>query len=197
MRRRLFLFAIVLMLGSIAPMTAVYAETGSATVQLEVEKQVDGEAPSSPEEYVFVLEGDGDAPMPSENRTVVVGEGKADFPEITYTEPETYQYTIREVPGSSARCTYDSSVYDVTVMVTTDEEGDLTANVSATREGENVKADEIRFVNKYEPTPSDEEDGSSLSQTGDRNYIAIAAIICVAVIVIAAGAIIRRKGAGK
>lgn len=196
MGRRLFLLAMVSLLASLALSTAAYADTGHVTVQLEVEKQIEGEAPSAPEDYVFILEGEEDAPMPDEAALTITGEGKAKFPEITYAEPETYRYTVREVPGDSASCTYDSSVYDVSVMITTDDGGNLSANVSATKEGESAKADKIRFVNRYETTVST-DDGTPLSQTGDMSHMIIAGVLCAAVIVIFVGVIIFRRGAGK
>lgn len=53
--------------------------------------------------------------------------GHVTFPALTYTEAGTYTYTLTEVAGSNSNVTYDDSVYTVTVTVTGDEDGALTA----------------------------------------------------------------------
>lgn len=182
MRRRLPFFIAVLLLGVMSPLAVAHAATESATVELEVEKRVEGDVPSTPEDYVFVLEGKGDAPMPSEDTVTVAGEGRSSFPEITFTEPKTYQYTVREVPGSSEDCTYDTSVYDVTVEVLTDDDGNLSTAVWAEKQGSDTKVSSIEFVNTYDspettlppdaPLPPDDEwiIPGILPRTGDNGY---------------------------
>lgn len=53
--------------------------------------------------------------------------GHVTFPALTYTEAGTYTYTLTEVAGSNSNVIYDDSVYTVTVTVTGDEDGALTA----------------------------------------------------------------------
>lgn len=194
MKRKLPLFIAILLLGVMSPLAVAHAATESATVELEVEKRVEGDVPSTPEDYVFVLEGKGDVPMPSEDTVTVAGEGRSSFPEITFTEPKTYQYTVREVPGSSEDCTYDTSVYDVTVEVVTDDDGNLSTAVWAEKQGSDTKASSIEFVNTYDSPettfPPDDEwiIPGILPRTGDNGYggwVVLAVGVAVLVLAIA------------
>ena len=67
----------------------------------------------------------------------------------TYTEPGQYIYTIQETPNGVAGITYDSSVYTLTVNVTDDGSGKLTATKSLTKDG--AEATAISFNNTYDP----------------------------------------------
>ncbi len=57
-------------------------------------------------------------------------DGKFVFSPITYTEAGTYVYTVSEVSGNAGGVSYDTHVYTVTVTVTDDMNGKLTASVS-------------------------------------------------------------------
>lgn len=77
----------------------------------------------------------------------------------TYTEPGNYVYTIEEVQGGVGGITYDDSTYTVTVDVTDDGSGKLTAETSITKDG--TAANAIVFDNSYDP----EETGLSIGGT--------------------------------
>ena len=70
------------------------------------------------------------------------------FPEITYTVPGEYHYTVEEKPtsGASFGITYSTVVYNVVVEVK-DEDGQLKA--TATYYVGGAKFDEIQFINTY------------------------------------------------
>lgn len=51
------------------------------------------------------------------------------FDAISYTRPETYDYTIRETPGDRGGVTYDAARHHVRVTVTDNGEGQLLADV--------------------------------------------------------------------
>jgi pilin isopeptide linkage protein/LPXTG-motif cell wall-anchored protein len=58
-------------------------------------------------------------------------DGSIDFDPMTFSEPGTYVYTIREVAGDDEAVTYDSKVVTATITVANDyEKGELTASVS-------------------------------------------------------------------
>lgn len=81
---------------------------------------------SSTDKFDFILTAINNAPMPADvtpgnTKTVTVSnKNDADdfsFGEITFTQPGTYKYTIRENRGSIPGVSYDGSTYTVTVEV--------------------------------------------------------------------------------
>ena len=91
--------------------------------------------------FNFTLTASGNAPMPAEGtngntKTVTVNKNNAadfSFGEITFTQPDTYRYTIREDRGSIPGVSYDGSTYTVTVEVTEgtgENKGKLVGDVS-------------------------------------------------------------------
>lgn len=77
---------------------------------------------------------------------------------VTYTEAGEYVYIIREqIPSNQAKgMTYDESEYRVTVTVTDDQQGNLTASEPKIEKKEAgaadyTKADAVAFENSYEP----------------------------------------------
>ncbi len=80
-------------------------------------------------------------------------DGKVSFSTLTYNLPAIYIYKIAEVAGDDALIDYDSTIYDITVVVT-EGETEYTAEVTITNGDEAV--DTISFTNtKKEPTPVD------------------------------------------
>ena len=117
-------------------------------------------------DFTFVLTAaDAATPMPSDaTGTTAKADNKgsgtaidtATFGAITYDKPGTYTYTLTE-QGTNATTgaalpgfTYDTTSYDVTVTVTDDGAGKLSAAVTYKR-GETV-VDKPVFTNTYEPT---------------------------------------------
>lgn len=70
------------------------------------------------------------------------------FDAISYTQPGTYDYTIRETPGDRGCVTYDAAKHHVTVTVTDDGEGQLLADVKY--DGGTA----IQFTNTYRAQPA-------------------------------------------
>lgn len=73
------------------------------------------------------------------------------FSELTYTEPGTHYYEVEEVRGADGTIGYSSQVYTATVVVSADEAGVLSAQVSYRLNGE--VAEGLAFTNAYTPTP--------------------------------------------
>ena len=89
------------------------------------------------------------APMPA-NATVSNDEnGHFDFGQINYNKAGTYVYELTEVAGTDPRYTYDPAVYTVTVTVTDNSRGVLSARVSY-RRNDNAAA-EVVFRNVFAP----------------------------------------------
>ena len=70
-------------------------------------------------------------------------DGNITMDAVTYTKPGTYMYTVREKAGSNPGITYDRMTYEVTVYVTDNGDGTLSANVEG--------PEKMTFNNTYEP----------------------------------------------
>lgn len=139
-------------------------------------KELSGRGWKDSDTFNFTLTASGNAPMPAEGtngntKTVTVNEDNAadfSFGEITFTQPGTYKYTIREDKGSIPGVSYDGSTYTVTVVVRADKgklDGAVTyvKNSSApTNAPDPIKAE---FTNTYEA--EDEE----VTPVAFKNYV--------------------------
>ena len=100
-------------------------------------------------EFSFRLEAIDNAPMPT---TAVVTnglDGNIIFDAVEYTAVGEYRYTLREEEGTLGGITYDPAVYEVTVTVTDNGEGNLVASVKALHTGLNIESPVIEFFNRY------------------------------------------------
>lgn len=78
------------------------------------------------------------------DRTTNVGKAFT-FKPISYTATGSHAYQVKEVAGQDSTITYSDAVLDVTVNVTDDGSGQLTATA-------NKAADDLTFTNTYTPT---------------------------------------------
>ena len=85
----------------------------------------------------------------------------AAFGDITFTEPGTYTFTVKEEPGKISGVAYDKSEKTVTVEVKDNKDGTLKAQI--------VKAatDELTFSNTYDTTSTELNGETSLTVTKD------------------------------
>ncbi len=98
--------------------------TEKATAQISGKKVLSGRDLTAGE-FSFVISGAGI------NETVTNdANGNFTFSAIEYSTAGTYTYTVSEVKGSLAGIKYDETVYTVTVTVTDNGEGKLSAEVS-------------------------------------------------------------------
>jgi len=120
-------------------------KTGTTSASITAVKKLTGRAIKDGE-FLFTLTAEDNAPMPegAGNGTITAeNEGEAvNFGSITYDKAGTYHYTIREENGGLGGVTYDDSVKNVTVTVTDNGDGTLTAKVSGAGE-------DAAFNNKY------------------------------------------------
>lgn len=91
------------------------------------------------------------APMPANDTVSNDLSGHFDFGQINYNKAGTYVYELTEVAGTDSRYTYDPAVYTVTVTVTDNSQGVLSARVSYQKNG--ITATELVFRNAFTPTP--------------------------------------------
>lgn len=107
-------------------------------------KVLEGRDWTDADEFKFELSAtsENDAPMPARtDATVRNGDTTIDFGKITYNKPGEYTYEVREVAGELGGITYSENVAKITVKVTVDTVGKLTAKVT--------KAEDKVFKNTY------------------------------------------------
>ena len=141
------------------------------TVTLEVTKKIDvkgkGSAPTA--KFEFTLTGEG------VNQTKTIsGPGKVAFDELTFDEAGTYTYTIQETKGSAKNYTYDSKAYTVTVTVTDDGSGKLSAKVDYNG------SDSMTITNTYKVPEKEPDTGDHNNLTGYMTMMILAGALFVA-----------------
>ena len=107
-------------------------------------KVLEGRNWTDTDEFKFELSAtsENDAPMPARtDATVREGNTTIDFGKITYNKPGEYTYEVREVAGELGGITYSENVAKITVKVTVDTAGKLTAKVT--------KPEDKVFTNTY------------------------------------------------
>lgn len=136
---------------------------------------------SPTDKFDFILTAINNAPMPADvingnTKTVTVRNkneaAEFSFGEITFTQPGTYKYTIREDKGSIPGVSYDGSTYTVTVVVRADK-GKLDGTVTyektgsaATNAPTNAPApDKAEFTNTYKA------DDEVVTPVAFKNYV--------------------------
>ncbi len=120
-------------------------------IQLKGEKLLTGKTLQDGE-FQFRLEAvTAGAPMPAAAVVSNNAKGVIDFGMITYEKAGVYVYTLKEVNGGDTRYDYDTSVYTVTVTVTDNSRGVLTAQVKLSKNDTSASA--IVFRNGFVPIP--------------------------------------------
>ena len=96
-------------------------------------------------QFTFALKGTvNDEPV--ELTATNDAEGNVVFPNLEFASAGTYTFTVSEVAGDEARVTYDKRVFTVTVEVTDDGSGKLSATVA-----NDAPEGAMVFVNTYTP----------------------------------------------
>lgn len=150
-----FMALLILTICLTAFSTAVFAaEEPSTSVGVSV--ALEGTPPVMPEEYSIVLKADDAGyPMPEGGKDgiytmIITGADSAALPEIKFDHVGVYTYTIYQLAGADASCTYDETVYHLKVFVTNKEDGSGIEAVSILyAENNNDKLDKVEFVNVY------------------------------------------------
>lgn len=108
-------------------------------------KVLEGREWTKEDKFEFGLTSENGAPMPKSTTAVATQGNKAiDFGEITYTEPGTYVYKVSEKNAGQTidGITYSGNVAEITVTVTPNKKGELSADVQVT-------SGEAEFKNTY------------------------------------------------
>jgi pilin isopeptide linkage protein len=121
-----------------------------AAVSIGAEVQIEGDKPQQDADFTFVLAAeDASSPMPDSDTVTIHGAGKVTFGEIKYSKVGVYEYTVRQLDNKLSGYTYDSKVYDVNVIVSRDEDGNLITATTIQKVGSRAKNDEMLFINTY------------------------------------------------
>ncbi len=139
------------------------AEVPKTKVQFNV--SLEGTLPTKAEEFTINLKADNIAyPMPEGSTDgvytmIATGEETNSFPIITFSRVGIYSYSIWQEEGNNVDCTYDNSIYNLTVYVTNKENGEGLEATSVLYKGNKAeKLDEASFHNIYKTiTPIKEE----------------------------------------
>ena len=119
-------------------------------------KVLEGREWTKEDKFEFGLTSENGAPMPAATTAIVhkadPDQGKAaiDFGTIEYTEPGTYVYKVSEKNAGQTidGITYSGNVAEITVTVTPNKKGELSADVQVT-------SGETEFKNIYAASPVD------------------------------------------
>lgn len=166
--------------GLLAVPAGAFAYSAPAAVDLKVSVVTEGTLPSEPETFEIVLEALDGAPLPKgavvdEAGTCsieVMGGASGAFEDLTYERPGVWSYKVSQKPCANAYGVYDDTVYEVTVYVTNDANGELETTVAAYPNGTGDKSDLV-FTNFYESPP--------MARTGDELFGLVAALAGIAV----------------
>lgn len=126
---------------SFANTYAVAPLSYSVSRDVSVKKELAGRDLHEGEFSFELLEGD-DLVATATN----AADGTVTFPELTYDAPGEHSYTVREVAGDAAGVSYDTTVHAVSVKVSDNGDGTL----SATASGDTS----VTFKNVYEVAPA-------------------------------------------
>ncbi len=207
----ILLFLISVYMGKVS----VYAADQEAVFNLEVENQIllpDNISPDKvkDKEFVFELEATEEwTPMPTVKEVLINGAGTAKFDTISFDDPGTYHYLLREKTQGGKGWIIDSRQYQMTIYVKRNAEGQLLLTVWGNQEGTEEKVTAFRFENTYREQgtsnpPTDANPPSKTSpptvKTGDAvSFRTTVGIVCLSMIGIALfgsyvyGRMMRRK----
>ncbi len=170
-------------------------ETTPADVTITAHKELLG-ATLTDGQFAFQLTG-----MGSDLRATNDAKGNVAFPHLLFTEPGIYTYELCELNDGQEGVTYDERVYVVTVTVTDDGLGHLSAEVSM-----DAADGALTFTNTYTPPtvpeqprvpskPASPKPTRAIPKAGDVLFDSAAAVTLAlgAVVLLAGGLVIRRR----
>lgn len=181
---------------------AYAAETASVSIGVDI--TLAGTLPTVEETFSIQMKVDDETfPMPqgsASGRYVleVKGAAQTKIPSIVYGNVGKYTYTLQQIPGANADCSYDLSVYTLTVYITYEANGKLKATAVLYKTGIAEKQEDVVFCNVYTtatPVPTKPPKDGNQTPTGviDRWQYYLAG---VAVLLVVSGVlivVIRRK----
>ncbi len=161
------------------------------TVMIEAVKKLTGKDLQNGQ-FTFQLK-DADDKVIAEAKNDASGTIK--FENLKFEDEGTYEYTVSEINDKQTGITYDKSVFKVTIKVSDNGEGTLSAEVSG---------DDIVFTNSYE-APKDDKTTDTPKKpdnpvkalrrvaTGDNSHVMIYLVLMIVAVAAVSMVIIRRK----
>lgn len=150
-------------------------------VSVPVTISLSGTLPYPAEDFTVVLKADDTAyPMPEgavdgAYSLTITGEDSENFPAITYDRVGVYTYTLYQVAGTNPKCTYDDTVYSLTVTISNREDySGLEATAVLYPDSDEDKLPGAAFANQYQVDPP-----SDTPKTGDESSPALYAALIV------------------
>ncbi|VGQ27232.1 Spy0128 family protein [Streptococcus pyogenes] len=130
------LFSVVMILTMLAFNQTVLAKDSTVQTSISVENVLERAGDSTP--FSIALESI-DA-MKTIEEITIAGSGKASFSPLTFTTVGQYTYRVYQKPSQTKDYQADTTVFDVLVYVTYDEDGTLVAKVISRRAGDEEKS---------------------------------------------------------
>lgn len=140
-----------------------------------VEKRITGSTPSVDSVFTFMLQSQNGAPMPAESagdskQISISGAGQTNFGTITFTQPGSYTYIIREVRGSEIGYSYDNSVYTLTVVVEQQENALVVTSYTYAKPGATAGGSAALFINNYDNTGDEGDPDKRVTVSGLKSW---------------------------
>jgi pilin isopeptide linkage protein len=170
-----------------------------------ITKEITGDTPTENSTFIFLMKTvSTQAPLPTDEANgfitrTISGSGQEALGEITYTKPGTYVYEIWEDSSLQGKeynkYTFDKTVYTMSVVVSDDGQGTLSAVVDYKDENENDKT-ELVFTNSYKKShinitfhPSSKpnngnSNGVNSGDTTNTNFLIYTMIAMTAIIIV-------------
>ena len=195
MRQWLNVFGVLVMIVCSMTMALPTYAAELPEVSVPVTISLSGTRPYPAEDFTVVLKAD-DADYPMPNGTVngvysmtITGEGTENFPAITYDRVGVYTYTVYQVAGINKKCTYDDTVYALTVTISNKEDfSGLEATAVLCPDSDGEKLPGAEFENKYKVEPP-----SDTPKTGDESTPLLYAVLIVVSMGVIVGLFWTRK----
>ena len=159
-----------------------------ASVTIEAVKKLTGKDLKDGEFTFQLKDVDGKVIAEAQNDA----SGKIKFENLKFEDEGTYEYTVTEVNDKQTGITYDESVFKVTVKVSDNGEGTLSAETDS---------DDIVFTNSYKApkdgkttdTPKKPDKARRGVATGDNSHMVLYLVLIIAAAAAVSMVIIRRK----
>lgn len=152
------ILALILMNSLPLVQTAFAAEETNelTSIAIPVGVELSGGLPEKPEEFILQLIADDNLnPMPEGSKDgiyslTIKGAAIDNFPKIVFDKVGIYSYQIKQIKGNNDLCTYDDTVYELTIYVTNAESGSgLTVSAILYPEVSEEKLASAVFSNSY------------------------------------------------
>ena len=155
---------------------AFAAELPEVTIPATV--SLTGTRPYPAEAFTVVMKADDASnPMPAGAEggvynLTVTGAATENFPAIVFDKVGVYSYTIYQAEGTNSRCTYDKTVYELTVTVTNKADySGIEATVVLYEGGEGSKLAGVDFANRYPTERTPEPEITVMTVSGKKTWM--------------------------